>query len=67
MRIFLLDLVATPRGLLAPLPLGLVVQSDESAVIAHLKELVPEYQPAEAWSHVGGDQRTYVLASLPAS
>ena len=47
--IFLLDLVATPRGLLAPLR----------------KELVPECQPAEAWSHVSGDHHTYVPASLP--
>jgi FlaA1/EpsC-like NDP-sugar epimerase len=45
---------------------ALAAEGDELAVVAHLKRLVPEYQPAEAWSGVGASQRVYVPVSLPA-
>ena len=41
----------------------LVVQGDESAVIAHLKRLVPEYHPAGVWSKVETEDRTDEVTS----
>jgi FlaA1/EpsC-like NDP-sugar epimerase len=45
---------------------ALAAQSDERAVVAHLMKLVPEYQPGEAWSPVGGSPRVPAPVSPPA-